>query len=326
MSARRLAAWQTSRVHPHQLIPTPRSTRPQQPWAGTDGTPPKVAVISQQLEDALLRKGWTIQQAAQQAGVDRSFLSRLVGGRVPPKTKTGRKVATHDARYRRVAEALDLDGDAFIEDVVRLQRGESPVASNVSTALFHIAWEAAKDKSPPAELKSIKSTLVSLLSKLISDSTNTSRAYELKKIILDGFPKPMTPWQADLTLSKHSLYPDHQQLYYRGARPLESSSGDLALALQDEDFAAQQEHNEHLATDNLQSLASHGPFGDSDYDLAALFDQIGDALINNPVPTVQADLPQSVDIRLRVQVASVFYALASRIITSLDKVSDLVGG
>lgn len=281
-------------------------------------------MISQQLEDALLRKGWTIQQAAQQAGVDRSFLSRLVSGRVPPKTKTGRKVATHDDRYRRLAEALGLDAEAFVDDVVRLQKGESPVPSDVSTALFYIAWEAAQEKAPAAELQAIKADLVSLLSKLTADSTNTGRAYELKKIILDSFPKPMTPWQADLTRSKHSLYPDLQQLHYRGGRPLESSSGDLALALQDEDFAAQQDLDVELAAESSPPRASEVPRGDSDFDLAALFDQIGDAVINDPVPAGKANLPENVDIRLRVQVASVFFALASRIITSLDKVNELV--
>lgn len=80
-------------------------------------------IVASQLKNAIRRKGWSISQTAEECEVDRSFLSRLLGGGSPPRVRSGRLTAEVDERYQRLADKLALDDpDSFIEAVVRAQR------------------------------------------------------------------------------------------------------------------------------------------------------------------------------------------------------------
>lgn len=79
-------------------------------------------MIAEMLKTALYDKGWSISQAASESRVDRSFLSRLTTGKTPPRSRKGRQTADLDDRYRRIARALGLDVEDFIQEVARAQR------------------------------------------------------------------------------------------------------------------------------------------------------------------------------------------------------------
>lgn len=92
-------------------------------------------MIAETLQAALNRKGWSVTKAAKASGIDRAFLSRLLNGQDPPRTREGRRTAEHDARYRKVAVALGLeDPNGFIDMVARIQKGQ-PGAVPVPEAL-----------------------------------------------------------------------------------------------------------------------------------------------------------------------------------------------
>lgn len=89
------------------------------------------------LRTALNSRGWSVTEAAARSGIDRPFLSRLLNGQDPPRTRDGRRTAEHDDRYRKIAVALGLDDpDGFVEMVARIQRGQ-PAVLPVPIALRH---------------------------------------------------------------------------------------------------------------------------------------------------------------------------------------------
>jgi transcriptional regulator with XRE-family HTH domain len=72
------------------------------------------------IRDALAEKGWSVSEAATELGVERTFFSRLANGHRPPKTRGG-KSPRQDERYRRIAEGLGIDREAFLTAVEQLQ-------------------------------------------------------------------------------------------------------------------------------------------------------------------------------------------------------------
>jgi transcriptional regulator with XRE-family HTH domain len=83
-------------------------------------------MIADQLKAALRGKKWSISEAASKSDVSRSFLSRLLSGQGPPRTRSGHQTAEHDERYRSLAETLDLpDPSGFIQIVAHAQQTQS---------------------------------------------------------------------------------------------------------------------------------------------------------------------------------------------------------
>lgn len=77
--------------------------------------------LADTLRRAIAQKEWTISRAAREADVDRSFLSRLMSGHPPPRARDGRLGAEMDARYAKIAQALSLNEDSFLEQVIQAQ-------------------------------------------------------------------------------------------------------------------------------------------------------------------------------------------------------------
>ena len=73
--------------------------------------------IADTLREAIADKEWTISQAAREAEVDRSFLSRLLSGHPPPRARDGRRGPEQDPRYSKLAEALGLEVQVFVDQV-----------------------------------------------------------------------------------------------------------------------------------------------------------------------------------------------------------------
>lgn len=70
--------------------------------------------VAERLRTAMGEQGLDITSLASRANVDRSFLSRLLGGGPPPRSREGRE--TCDDRYRRLGSSLGL-GEDFLRDV-----------------------------------------------------------------------------------------------------------------------------------------------------------------------------------------------------------------
>lgn len=78
--------------------------------------------IAKLLQDAVDKKRWTISRAARETKVDRSFLSRLLSGKEPPRKKEdSRNVIEPDDRYRRLAVTLALEESVFLTAVANAQ-------------------------------------------------------------------------------------------------------------------------------------------------------------------------------------------------------------
>ncbi len=140
-------------------------------------------MIAEQLKAALRRKEWSITTAAKKSGVDRSFLSRLLSGQDPPRTRDGRETAEHDERYRNLAKALDLDVASFVATVVQVQNSQ-PAVLPVSTLLHarHSRFKDQIDKNRPLRHKP---DLVRLMSDCLSADFGLPRAKVLTKEVLD---------------------------------------------------------------------------------------------------------------------------------------------
>lgn len=80
--------------------------------------------VTEHLIEAIKRKAWTVPEASKQAGVERSFLSRLMTGGPPPRRR-GRRTSEPDDRYYKIANALDLPVDEFIGAVKEAQAREA---------------------------------------------------------------------------------------------------------------------------------------------------------------------------------------------------------
>jgi len=139
-------------------------------------------MIAEQLKAALRRKEWSITAAAEKSGVDRSFLSRLLSGQDPPRTRDGRETAEHDERYWNLAKALDLDAASFVATVARVQKSQ-PAVLPVSNLLNdrHSRFKNQIDKNRPLRHKP---DLVRLMSDCLSAIVGLSRAKVLTKEVL----------------------------------------------------------------------------------------------------------------------------------------------
>ncbi len=140
-------------------------------------------MIAEQLKAALRRKEWSITAAAKESGVDRSFLSRLLSGQDPPRTRDGRETAEHDERYWNLAKALDLDAASFVATVAQVQKNQ-PAVLPVSNLLHarHPRFKDQIDKNRPLRHKP---DLVRLLSDCLSAVVGFRRAKALTKEVLD---------------------------------------------------------------------------------------------------------------------------------------------
>ena len=78
-------------------------------------------MIAETLRQAIADKEWTISQAAREADVDRTFLSRLLAGHPPPRARDGRRSAELDPRYSQIASALGLNLQHFLNQVRKEQ-------------------------------------------------------------------------------------------------------------------------------------------------------------------------------------------------------------
>lgn len=83
--------------------------------------PAEKPALAETLRRAIAQKEWTISRAAREADVDRSFLSRLMSGHPPPRARDGRLNAELDSRYQKIAAALELNEDIFLEQVIAAQ-------------------------------------------------------------------------------------------------------------------------------------------------------------------------------------------------------------
>lgn len=78
-------------------------------------------MIADTIRHAIAEKEWTISRTAREASIDRSFLSRLLSGHPPPRARDGRRDASIDPRYSKLAQALELDVDGFVAQVRKEQ-------------------------------------------------------------------------------------------------------------------------------------------------------------------------------------------------------------
>lgn len=148
-------------------------------------------MISEQLRSALRRKGWSITAAAKKSGVDRSFLSRLLSGQDPPRTRDGRQTAEYDERYWNLAKALDLDAVSFVQAVGRVQKSHPAVLP--ASILLHARHSRFKDQIDKNRPLRHKPDLVRLMSDCLVAAVGTRRAKALTQEVLDllgGSPPP----------------------------------------------------------------------------------------------------------------------------------------
>ena len=74
--------------------------------------------------EARKKHGISVVALARKAQVDRVFLTNVLNPtKKPPRRKQGHAAASHDPRYRRIAEALELDPDEFCDQVMQEQTG-----------------------------------------------------------------------------------------------------------------------------------------------------------------------------------------------------------
>ncbi len=147
-------------------------------------------MIAEQLEAALRRKGWSISTAADKSGVNRSFLSRLVNGQDPPRSRSGHQTAEHDDRYRRLAEALELDG--FVESVARIQQGQSALPTAFSA--LRRRYEGFSRLIAKNQPLRHRPDLLRLMNDCLAKSLSPAQAEKLNREIRTNLPKtPRTP-------------------------------------------------------------------------------------------------------------------------------------
>lgn len=119
-------------------------------------------MIARKLQRALGAKGFTISKAAEVCGVDRTFLSRLLAGERPPRTREGRLTAEHDERYSNLARGLGLNAEEFVDIVVAEQRAAPTEKADEVDKQFRQTWDLVH-KHIPLERKAETSKLVNAL-------------------------------------------------------------------------------------------------------------------------------------------------------------------
>ncbi len=87
----------------------------------------KMEDVASMIKSALERKKWSVKKAAEEIGVERTFLGRLRSGGRPPKLlRAGRASSDKpDERYRRIAKVLDLNEERFLAAVAGTQASAS---------------------------------------------------------------------------------------------------------------------------------------------------------------------------------------------------------
>jgi len=147
-------------------------------------------VIAEQLKAALRRKEWSVTTAARESGVDRAFLSRLLNGQDPPRSRSGHQTAEHDDRYRRLAKALELDG--FVESVARIQLGQSALPSFFS--VLRRRYEGFSRLIAKNQPLRHRPDLLRLMSDCLNESLDSTHAEKLSREIRTKVPTtPRTP-------------------------------------------------------------------------------------------------------------------------------------
>ncbi len=90
--------------------------------------------IADLLQKAVAQKGWSVTEAANRIGVERSFLSRLLAGKTPPKKREGsRSTGRPDARYIKIAKTLGLNEEEFLKAVAERQAARQAQSSKKPT-------------------------------------------------------------------------------------------------------------------------------------------------------------------------------------------------
>ena len=138
--------------------------------------------IAEMLATALREKGWSISGGAAACGVDRSFLSRLVGGYPPPRTKRDRLLADEDERYKRLAKGLGFDPpELLIKAAVREQTVAVPDkdAKERAESFRKAVWDLVKREID--QLNPSYRTPVSQLLRNYVESTMVRDGVELQR-------------------------------------------------------------------------------------------------------------------------------------------------
>jgi len=173
-------------------------------------------MIAEEIKSALARKRWSIARAAKESGVERTFLSRLVNGLPPPRTKKGRQAAEIDPRYRRLAEALCLPNpDAFIQEVMDAQSGPSTTETLSKGQKRFLAYLLGSLREVPIEHKA---NITALLNQCVRAGNSYQGIPRLRRLILSQLESelpisgPSSPSSSQAFIGQRDHRPDRSDL------------------------------------------------------------------------------------------------------------------